>query len=252
MTPRLLARASRRAARGLFDAFAEIGGARRYPPANALAAAHRLAAAAGALARAHAVHVTVRGDVPRGPVLVVTHVAGPLDALALLPICPAIPIAPAAVLGWPVISTLATAFGVAFVTRADPMARVRTLRRVHALLAAGVSVVDYTLPAPGGAVGAVGELRRGGVGIAARLGLPVVPVAVRYAVPPPRRAPGTSLTRHYLDLAARPRVDIELVFGPPVHARAGEPAEVHADRVRHRLARMLRLGEPGQAQLRVA
>ena len=249
MNPRLLARASRRAARGLFDAFAEIGGARRYPPANTLAAAHRLAAAAGALARAHELHVTVHGDIPRGPALVVTHPAGPLDALALLPVCPAIPIAPAAVLGWPVIGTLATAFGVAFVTRADPMARVRTLRRVHALLAAGVSVVDYTLPAPGGAVG---DLRRGGVGIAARLGLPIVPVAIRYAEPPPRRAPGTSLTRHYLALAAQPRVDIELVFGAPVHARAGEPAEVLADRVRHRVARLLRLGATAPAQLRVA
>ena len=230
MTPRVLARTSRRAARGLFDAFAEIGGARLYPPADARAASHRLAAAAGAIARAHDLRVTVRGEIPRTPALVVTHRVGAFDALALLPVCPAIPIATAAVLDWPVISSLAIAFGVAVVTRADPMARAHVLRRVHDLLDANVSVVDYALPS--------GAFRRGSFGIAARLGLPIVPVAIRYVDPQPARPPGMTATRQYLALAARPRVEIELEFCAPIVPRAAEPPEAMAERARQRIAQV--------------
>ena len=246
-----LSRVTRRAARGLFEAFAEIGGARLYPPQDARAAAHRLAAAAGAIARAHELAVTVHGDIPRAPALVVTHRVGDLASLALLPVCPAIPVAPAAVRQWPVVRSLARAFGVAFITRADPMARARALRRVHDLLAAGVSVIDYALPAPRDHTHPIGAFRRGSFGIAARLGIPVVPVAIRYRDPTLAAATATSATRRYLQLAARPRLEIELHFGAPMWPRAGEPPEVMADRARHRIARALRVVD-AVARLRVA
>jgi 1-acyl-sn-glycerol-3-phosphate acyltransferase len=257
MTPRNLLRASRRAARGLFDAFAEVGGARLYPPADARAAAHRLAAAAGAIARAHELAVTVRGDIPRSPALVVTHRVACLDALALLPVCPAIPVAPASVIQWPVVGSLATAFGVVLVTRADPMARARALRRVHDLLQAGVSVVDVALARRTSELPEVGEFRRGAFGIAARLGVPIVPVAIRYAHAGAGRGDAVTAragSRGYFDLAAHPRIAIELLFGAPIYARPGEPAELLADRARHRIARTLHLAapSPASARLRVA
>jgi hypothetical protein len=194
MTPSQVMRASRRAARGLFDALAEVGGARLHPPPDARAAAHRLAGAAGALARAHDLVVTVRGAIPRAPALIVTHRVSMLDVLALLPVCPAIPVAPASVIQWPVVGSLATAFGVVIVTRADPMARARALRRVHDLLASGVSVVDFTA-AP------FRTMARGTFGIAARVGVPIVPLTIRYAEPPPIAQTATS--RAYLALASR-------------------------------------------------
>ena len=217
---------------GLFTALAELGSARMAPPRNARDAAHRLAGALGAVGRSHDLAVTVTGEVPRGVALIVANHVSYLDPLAILPVCPALPIAKGEVASWPLIGPIGAALGVAFVTRDAPTARVRVLRRVHALLAAGVPVLNF----PEGTMTAgdkVLPFMRGTFGIAQRLGVPVVPVAVRYRDPASAWCDAATFLPHYVRLAGAPRVEVDLTFGTAMLPRAGEAPEDMAARARN-------------------
>ncbi|HEY5948411.1 MAG TPA: lysophospholipid acyltransferase family protein, partial [Kofleriaceae bacterium] len=193
-------RASHHAGRGLFNALAELGSARAARPRDMLAAAHRLAGAIGTIARSHELAVTTRGEIPRGRALIVANHISYLDPIAILPHCPAMPIAKGEVQGWPIVGPIADALGVVFVARRDPAARVRALRRIHDLLDAGVNVLNF----PEGTTTRGEHVKpfwRGSFGIAQRLGVPVVPVAIRYRDPGMAWCGGAAFLPHYLRVA---------------------------------------------------
>jgi len=231
-------RGARHIGRGLFNALAELGAIRMAPPRDGAAAAHRLAGALGTIARAHELAIELRGEVPRTTALLVANHVSYLDPIAILPLCPAIPVANGELLGWPIIGQLGAALGTVFVRRKDPVARVRTLRRIHDVLAAGTSVLNF---AEGTATRGerVGPLFRGGFGIAQRLGVPVVPIAIRYREPAMAWCDGATFLPHYLHVAGRARIEIALTFGAPMHARTGESPEAMAARTRGILAHLL-------------
>lgn len=233
--------AAKHVGRGMFNALAELGAVRMAPPRDARAAAHRLAGALGAVARAHDVVTEVRGAVPRGCALVVANHVSYLDPLAVLPVCPAIPVAKGEVSAWPIVGQIGGALGVVFVARTDPMARVRVLRRIHALLASGAPVLNF---AEGTTTRGddVAPFWRGTFGIAARLGVPIVPVAVRYRDPAMAWTGGATFLPHYLDTTGRARIEVRVTFGAPLLARTGEPAEWIAARARHAV-RTLQAGD---------
>jgi 1-acyl-sn-glycerol-3-phosphate acyltransferase len=223
---------------GLFSALAELGNARMLPPRDARDATHRLAGALGAVGRAHDLAVTVTGSVPRAVSLIVANHVSYLDPLAILPVCPALPIAKGEVAHWPIVGPIGAALGVTFVTRADPMARARVLRRVHDLLASGVSVLNF----PEGTTtrgDSVLPFHRGTFGIAQRVGVPVVPVAIRYRDPESAWCNAATFFPHYLRTAGRARVEVTIAFGAPLLPRAGEPAEDMAARARNQIRRSL-------------
>jgi 1-acyl-sn-glycerol-3-phosphate acyltransferase len=232
-------RAARRASRGMFHALAELGGARHAPPRDARDAAHRLAGAVGAVARAHDLDVSVRGDIPRHAALVVANHVGYLDPLAILPVCPAAPLAKSEVASWPIVGAIAGSLGVVFVRRADVHGRARALRRIHALLAGGVSVLNF----PEGTTTSgdrVQPFARGGFGIAQRLGVPVVPVAIRYRDAALAWTDNAAFLPHYARATACRRLAIDLAFGAAMPPRAGEPAEDMAARARNAIVKLLR------------
>ncbi|MBV8760953.1 MAG: 1-acyl-sn-glycerol-3-phosphate acyltransferase [Deltaproteobacteria bacterium] len=237
-----LIRATRHVGTGLFAALSGLGVARMAPPPDPRQAAHRLAAALGAVARAHELSVTVRGDIPRGSALIVANHVSYIDPLAILPVCPALPIAKGEVAAWPVVGAIADAFGVMFVRRESPAARVRTLRRVHALLSADVPVLNFPegTTTPGDRVL---PFWRGTFGIAQRLGVPVVPVAIAYADPALAWCNAATFLPHYLRTAARPRVEVTLTFLPAMPTRVGELPEDAAARARNAIQRVLQRPE---------
>jgi len=219
---------------GLWNALAELGSARMAPPRDAREAAHRLAGALGAIARAHDLAVTVHGEVPRGTALIVANHVSYLDPLVILPVCPALPVAKGEVLAWPIVGSIAGALGVTFVARRDPMARVRALRRIHALLAAGVPVLNF----PEGTTTRGDRMQpfhRGTFGLAQRLGLPVVPVAIRYRDPALAWCDAATFLPHYLRTAGRPRNEVTITFGTAMSPRTGEAPEDMAARARNQI-----------------
>ncbi|MEO8701571.1 MAG: lysophospholipid acyltransferase family protein [Kofleriaceae bacterium] len=234
-------KAVRRASAGLFHALAELGSARLSPPRDPRAAAHRLAGALGVIANAHDLTVTVRGEVPRGAALIVANHVSYLDPLAILPNCPAVPVAKGEVEGWPIVGPIGEALGVIFVKRGDRFDRVRVLRRIDALLAAGVPVLNF----PEGTTthgDRVEPFWRGGFGVAQRRGVRVVPVAIRYADPALAWCGDATFIPHYARTLARSKIEVELVFGEPMMPRTGEVPEAMAERARNVIARMLEGG----------
>ena len=232
-----LVRATRHAGRGLFNALAELGAARMAPPKDPRDATHRLAAALGAIARAHALHVTVSGDIPRTPALIVANHISYLDPLAILPLCPAAPLAKAEVEAWPIVGSIGAALGVIFVRREEVGARAAVLRKMQRLLESGVSVLNF----PEGTTHRdhVGPFFRGSFGAAQRAHVPVVPVAIRYRDPALAWCDGATFLPHYVQMAGRERVEVELVFGKPLSARTGELPEDFAARARNSILRSL-------------
>jgi len=231
---------ARHAGRGLFNALAELGAVRMAPPRDSHARAHRLAGALGAIGRAHDLKVSVRGEVPRGTALIVSNHISYLDPIAILPVCPAIPIAKGEVAGWPIIGPISHALGVNFVARADPMARATTLRRVHDLLAAGTSVLNF----PEGTTtrgDRIAPFWRGTFGIAQRLDVPVVPLAIRYDDPALAWCDDATFLPHYVRTCRQRELHVELVFGPAMLPRAGEAPEAMAARARAMIAKLTRL-----------
>jgi 1-acyl-sn-glycerol-3-phosphate acyltransferase len=233
-----LYRATHHVGRGLFNALAELGSVRSSRPRDGREAAHRLAGAVGTVARAHQLFVTTRGVIPRGRALIVANHVSYLDPVAILPQCPATPVAKAEVLDWPIVGPVANALGVVFVARKDRAARVRALRRIHDLLAEGVPVLNF----PEGTTtrgDKVAPFWRGSFGIAQRLGVPVVPVAIRYRDPDMAWCGGASFLPHYLRVASQPRIEVELSFGAPLPVRTGEVPEDMAARARNVIMRAL-------------
>jgi len=235
MRPLVLAR---HVTRGLLAALAEVGAVRMAPPRDPRDAAHRLAGAIGTVARAHDLAVTVEGEIPRGVALIVANHVSYLDPVALLPVCPAIPLVKGEIAEWPIVGAIGAALGVVFVRRRDRHARARALRQLHDLLAAGTPVLNF---AEGTTTrgDAVRPLWRGGFGIARRLDVPVVPVAIHYRDPALACRDGATLIPHYLDVAARPRIEVTLRFGAPMRARPGEDPAAMAARARLALESLL-------------
>jgi lyso-ornithine lipid O-acyltransferase len=225
--------------RGLFNALAELGTARMSPPGAPRDAAHRLASALGAIARAHDLEVTVRGEPPRERALIVANHVSYLDPVAILPVCPAIPIAKSDVASWPIVGGIATGLGVVFVQREAPTARVTTLRRIHDVLAGGASVLNF----PEGTTTrgtSVSPFWRGTFGIAQRLNVPVVPVALCYRDPELAWCDQATFLPHYWRTVRRARVEVAITFGAPMPARTGEAPETMAARARNIICRMLK------------
>jgi lyso-ornithine lipid O-acyltransferase len=224
--------------RGLFNALAELGAARVSPPREPRAAAHRLARALDTIARSHDLRVRVCGELPRGRALIIANHVSYLDPIALLPLVPAIPIAKGDVAGWPIVGSIANGLGVLFVERDDPAERVLTLRRIHDLLVRGATVLNF--PEGTTTQGAhVAPFWRGSFGVAQRLGVPVIPVALRYRDPALAWTGNATFLPHYWRTVCRPRLEVAITFGAAMHPRTGEPAEAMAARARGIISHML-------------
>lgn len=230
--------AGKHVGRGLFNALAELGAVRLAPPREPRAAALQLAGALRTIARAHDLEVSVRGEPPRGCALIVANHVSYLDPIAILPRCPAIPIAKGDVAGWPIVGPIAAGLGVVFVQRNEPLERVATLRRIHDLLALGAPVLNF----PEGTTTRgdhVAPFWRGAFGIARRLGVPVVPVALRYGDPDLAWFGKATFLPHYWRTVRRPRLEVAIAFGAAIHPRTAEPPEAMAARARGIICRML-------------
>jgi lyso-ornithine lipid O-acyltransferase len=223
---------------GMVAALAELGVARLTPPRDPEDAAARLSSALAAVADAHDLVGRVSGELPCEPALLVSNHVSYLDPLAILSVVPAMPIAKREVAGWPVVGGIARALGVTFVDRHAAWSRVRALRRVHATLDAGTSVLTF----PEGTTtdgSRVLPFHRGCFGIAARLDRPVVPIAIRYDDCRLAWTDQAAFLPHYLSHARRARCGVHLVFAPAIYPRTGEAPERFAARARAQVARNL-------------
>ncbi|MBS1123494.1 MAG: hypothetical protein H6Q90_5722 [Deltaproteobacteria bacterium] len=200
--------------------------------------ASRLHAACAEIAAIHRLGVRIHGTWPTGPVVIVANHVSYLDAIALAAALPCAPIAKGEVASWPMIGTAASQLGVIFVARDSAWSRVRALRRAHAALRAGVSVVNF----PEGTTTDGTKLlpfQRGIFGLARLAGVPVLPVAVRCARELAWHG-NAPFIPHYLSMARLAAPELRLELGQPIDPTQFASAEEVAALAHHRIAYMLR------------
>lgn len=177
--------------------------------------------------RLHDVEPDVRGRFPREPVIYVSNHLGYLDPIVICSLVPCAPIAKVEVASWPLVGALTRHTNIIFVRRGDAASGARALRLATRRLEAGVSVLNF----PEGTTtrGELLAFRRGVFGIARRLGVAIVPLALSFESAELCWVDDDSLVSHYARslLGRAHRVHVEV--GPPLYARAHEtPAELAA------------------------
>ena len=235
-----LVRAGRRLCATGATAAALAGRARRarLEGATRQAQARLLADGCRAALRVHGVRVDAGGGLPPGPVLLACNHVSWLDPLVVAAAVPCAPLSKLDVRGWPVVGPLAGRLGVIFHARGETASGLRVLREAEAALSAGVAVLNFP---EGTTTDGSGVLRfhKGLFGLAARLGVPVVPVALRYQPADLAWIGDDTFLPHYLRLAARAASDVRLRFGAPLVAAAGADAASLATAARQQVVALL-------------
>lgn len=172
-----------------------------------------------AMCRACGLRVEVEGRFPDGGALVVANHRSYADIAVVAACAPVSFVAKAEVARWPVLGWAARHAGTIFLRRGDVRSGAVVLRALRARHAAGVTVVVFaegTTVAPPG----IGPLSPGIFRLAARRGLPIVPLAIEYeraedAWTDPRDA---TFVPHFVRCFSRPVVPVRVRIGPPLHA----------------------------------
>lgn len=180
--------------------------------------------------RLHDIETVVSGRLPREAVIYVSNHLGYLDPIVICGLVPCAPIAKLEVASWPLVGALTRHANVIFVRRGDAYSGAHALRLATRRLAAGISVLNF----PEGTTtrGEMLSFQRGVFGIAKRLGVAVVPLAISFERPELCWVDDDSVVSHYartmFGKAHRVYVDV----GPRLYVRALEtPAEL-AERAR--------------------
>jgi lyso-ornithine lipid O-acyltransferase len=201
------------------------------------ARAERLQRLAITVSRAHRLEAQVSGKLPRGPAVLVANHLSYMDVPLLLALTPCVPIAKREIARWPIIGGIARSFEVLFVDRGDPWSGARALRRAVRLLERGVSVLGF----PEGTTTdgqILLQFRRGLFGAARLAGVPVVPIALRYADRSAHWIGEQLFLPHYVKTLLRGETRAEVTIGAPLDPHA-QPDAV-AQQARATIQRMLR------------
>lgn len=181
----------------------------------------------------HSIDVTISGDAPTEPTVIVANHLSYLDPIVIGSVLPCLPIAKAEVKRWPFVGSTANALGVIFVTRDDPHSGARAVREAKRVLDAGASVLLF----PEGTTTEGWPLDRfksGAFGLAALAGVPVTTATIGYDTSALAWTGDASFLPHYLGVARRPRLSATVAFGPRLWPRTTKDADGYA-----RLARFL-------------
>lgn len=185
--------------------------------------AHALQRLCSSLCALHGFDIRQRGELPRGPCVLVCNHLGYIDPLVLCSLRPLAPIAKVELASWPIAGELLARCNVSFVRRGDAHSGAVALRRALRRLDAGVSVLNF----PEGTTtrGRLLPFHRGAFWLARRAGVPLVPIAMRLADPSLCWVDEQSFLPHYCRLLSNKdkRVEVELL-------RALDPRDFSSDR----------------------
>jgi 1-acyl-sn-glycerol-3-phosphate acyltransferase len=191
-----------------------------------------------AVLRHHGIEVELDGLPPAGPVLLACNHVSWLDPIVVAAFAPCAPISKLDVRGWPVVGALAGRLGVIFHERGSTGSGLKVLRQAEQALRNRVALLNFP---EGTTTDGAGVLRfhKGLFGLARRLGVPVVPVAIRYAPADLAWTGDATFVPHYLRLAARGRSSVRLRFGDSLRSDQHTSAAGLAAAARDRVAGLL-------------
>jgi 1-acyl-sn-glycerol-3-phosphate acyltransferase len=191
-----------------------------------------------AILRHHGIEAVVDGAPPIGPALLACNHVSWLDPIVVAAFAPCAPISKLEMRGWPVIGTLAGGLGVIFYHRGNRHSGLDVLRAAEQSLRNQVALLNFPEGTTTDGAG-VAPFHKGLFGLALRLGVPVVPVALRYEPADLAWTGDATFVPHYLRLAARGRSRVRLRFGQAVQPRDHASAVQLASGVRDRVVSLL-------------
>ena len=171
------------------------------------------------LAQRLRLEVKVHGEAPAGPCVLVANHMSYLDPIAIARSVPLGAVAKSEILGWPALGDTLHNLGIIFVRRGNVHSGAVALRKSMRLLDAGVPVLVF----PEGTTtfgDDVLPFRRGAFGVARLLGVPVVPVALRYGSRDVCWVGSAGFVPHFVCIHRHPRLDAELHFRPALQPDA--------------------------------
>ncbi|HTT71392.1 MAG TPA: lysophospholipid acyltransferase family protein [Anaeromyxobacteraceae bacterium] len=189
----------------------------------------------------HGLELDAFGPLPLGPALLAANHVSWLDPLVVASLVPCVPISKADVSGWPVVGPMARELGVVFVERGKVKSGLRVLRGTRAALAHGLPVLNF----PEGTTTTgrtVLPFKKGLFGLARRIGVPVVPIALAYDPPELAWVGDDAFLPHWLSLAGSRRTRARVRLGSPLEAGAYPTAEALALATRSRVLALLEEG----------
>jgi len=160
----------------------------------------------------------VIGELPTGPCVIVANHVSYLDPVIVAGLVPCVPIAKAELHDWPVIGDAARRSKVLFVRRECGLSGARVLREAKRALDSGLPVLVF----PEGTTTrgrSVLPFRRGALGLAKRMGVPIVPVAVSYRHTDAAWVGDDTFLPHFVRTLARPFTPATLRFLPAIDPR---------------------------------
>jgi lyso-ornithine lipid O-acyltransferase len=190
---------------------------RRRGPTQLGAQAARLRQLCGWVCQLHGIELTLRGALPKGPVIVVANHLGYIDPLVLCSLFECSPIAKREIGDWPLLGRPLARLNVSFIRRGSPASGARVLLSCMRALGGGVSVLNF----PEGTTSRGQELlpfHRGAFWLSRHTGLPIVPVAVHFEDRELCWVDDQAFLPHYLRLWCSGRRRLVRVFvGPTLH-----------------------------------
>ena len=130
---------------------------------------------------------------------------------------------------WPIIGFGVNATGTIFVNRSDKGSRYETREAIEEYLNKGHHILIY----PEGTTHqepTTIEFRPSVFGIAARLGIPIIPIAIEYGAKEDAWVGDDTFLPHFLQTFGKPHLQVRLAYGPPMY---GESQEVLMNEVKH-------------------
>jgi 1-acyl-sn-glycerol-3-phosphate acyltransferase len=167
------------------------------------------------------IRVETHGDIPDYPCLIVGNHRSYLDPIVLLRDVDAYPVAKAELADWPIIGKGARMAGILYLQRESAASRGEILRLMGRRIEAGFQVIIFPEGTTSGLPGTL-PFRKGGFQLAARSGIPVVPVALCFADPADYWVGHESFGGHAARRFGEKRIDLTLFYGPPMQHEDAE------------------------------
>lgn len=171
--------------------------------------------------RVMGLRLTVRGEAPAFPCLILANHRSSMDPLLILERVMAFPVSKAEVAQWPILGYGAKASGIVFLQRESMTSRKNTLAAIAETIHKGWPVLLFP---EGTTVGTphTGPLFRGSFTLAVKENLTVLPVAMEYGSDADYWVGKTPFLTHFVECYGQRRVFACAQYGPPLVAEDAE------------------------------
>jgi len=169
--------------------------------------------------------VTVEGEPPAFPCLILANHRSYLDPILMLCHVDAFPVAKAELADWPLIGKGARWAGILYVQRNQGASRVSTLKALaDTILMQGFSVILFPEGTTSDLSGML-PFKTGGIRTAVKYKLPVVPVAICFADKRDHWVGETSFLQHAWNRFQEKRIKVHVIYGPKLETNDSEKLE---------------------------